>query len=231
MKTKQLFISLLTLTIILSGVSLAGAAGVWKNPTATPPGNNVEAPINVGNDAQDKSGVLRVTGFRSFFDAIFDTKVQIGTTANMPSSLKLLVDGKVGAEAYCDRQGENCVTSSGIPVSTNTSSGGGGSIGRPAYDSGWIDFQGAPSGGASYGSIKILNHKLGTLETLVDIEGKNDKDNVSTYFTTHANKPNFDDRNGLAWFDKTESHISIWNSACTANTGYCNRYIRVRMWK
>ncbi len=128
--TKQIFFGLLALVVLLSGVSLVDASGVWKNPTATPPENNVEAPLNVGTDAQDKAGVLRVTGFRSFFDAIFDTKVQIGTTATIPSSLKLLVDGRVGAEAYCDRQGNNCVTSSGIAVSsTNNSSGGSSSSG------------------------------------------------------------------------------------------------------
>jgi hypothetical protein len=129
MKTKQLFISLLSLVVILSGVSLVSAAGVWNNPKSTPPKDNVDAPINVGTIAQDKAGVLRVTGFRSFFDAIIDTKLQVGTTATMPSNLKLLVDGKVGAEAYCDRQGNNCVTSSGIAVSSNSTASSSSSTG------------------------------------------------------------------------------------------------------
>jgi hypothetical protein len=120
--SKQIFIGLLTLVILLSGISLAGASSAWKNPTATPPGNNIDAPINVGTDTQDKAGALRVTGFRSFFDAIFDTKVEVGTTGNIPSALNLLVHGKVGAGAYCDENGQNCVTSTGIAVASSTSS-------------------------------------------------------------------------------------------------------------
>jgi hypothetical protein len=170
MKTKQLFISLLSLVVILSGISLADAAGVWNNPKGNPPTNNTDAPINVGTIAQDKAGVLRVTGFRSFFDAIIDTKLQVGTTGTMPSNLKLLVDGKVGAEAYCDRQGNNCVTSSGIAVSSNTnnnsSSTNSNSNSSCVWDSGWVDT------GNSWDKNMTFTHNLGTNDTVVFIQYK-----------------------------------------------------------
>ncbi len=47
---------------IATGLSVAGAAGDWTAPTANPPGNNVDAPINVGSSAQVKIGALTVGG-------------------------------------------------------------------------------------------------------------------------------------------------------------------------
>jgi hypothetical protein len=47
---------------IATGLSIAGAAGDWKAPTANPPGDNVDAPINVGPANQIKIGALTMGG-------------------------------------------------------------------------------------------------------------------------------------------------------------------------
>lgn len=52
---------LLAGVLIATGLSIANAANVWAPPTATPPGNNVDAPIHVGG-AQVKSGALTMGG-------------------------------------------------------------------------------------------------------------------------------------------------------------------------
>ncbi|HCM36321.1 MAG: hypothetical protein A3J30_02065 [Candidatus Wildermuthbacteria bacterium RIFCSPLOWO2_02_FULL_47_9c] len=74
---KQLLISIFLGGMF--GLALLGHSvfAVFQTPTAVPPGANVATPINVSSVAQDKAGVLRVTGFRSFADAIFDTNVNI----------------------------------------------------------------------------------------------------------------------------------------------------------
>ncbi len=225
---KAITISLLSLVIILSGVSLAGAAGVWRNPTATPPNNNVEAPINVGTEAQDKAGVLRVTGFRSFFDSIIDTKLQVGTTGTMPGNLTILSNGKVGAEAYCDRQGNNCVTSNGIAVTpgnntnstTNNTSCGAGS----RYDSGWVS--------VPRNNKLSFNHNLGTLDTIVYYEFKSNRNmtNDSGVSMTGGAPHNWLGGFYHYFYNKTANSISFWIEA-QSNVEANVDSIRVIMWK
>ncbi|MFH1759280.1 MAG: hypothetical protein ABH822_01815 [Patescibacteria group bacterium] len=59
---KKIIISLLVVTaVILTGVFTASVVvKAFSEPTASPPGNNVPAPINVGPTAQTKSGDLTV---------------------------------------------------------------------------------------------------------------------------------------------------------------------------
>lgn len=70
----------------------------WTVPTATPPGDNAEAPINVSYELQSKSGPLVVGALRSLGAGIFDDTlttvgaVGIGTTA---PGAKLEVAGQV----------------------------------------------------------------------------------------------------------------------------------------
>lgn len=62
--------------IILSlGVSYVYA---WTTPTTAPPAGNTPAPVNVGSVAQDKSGVFRADGLRSFSDLIVDGNITFG---------------------------------------------------------------------------------------------------------------------------------------------------------
>jgi len=69
------------IAIIIGSVFIAnGLILAWTSPSATPPDNNVDAPINVGPDSQYKSGALGIGGvFRGYSNAIFDGNVGIGT--------------------------------------------------------------------------------------------------------------------------------------------------------
>ncbi|MES3005947.1 MAG: hypothetical protein V4664_03305 [Patescibacteria group bacterium] len=156
MNFKKTATTLFALVITLSGLSLANAVGTWTNPSATPPGNNTDAPINVGTSAQDKAGVLRVTGFRSFFDAIFDTKVQIATTATMPSNLKFLAAGDVGARRYCDEAGTNCVAATSSAWTNMGSGGGGESSIIQVYNSGLLSMS-AFNPSQTAGNLAVTN--------------------------------------------------------------------------
>ena len=60
MKTKiiQNIKSIILALILIAGVGVVSATSTWNNPTATPPGNNVDTPINAGTTAQAKNGSL-----------------------------------------------------------------------------------------------------------------------------------------------------------------------------
>lgn len=102
---------------ILGVVLVLGAtyAYTWTGPTALPPNNNAPAPVNVSSVSQYKAGALGVGGlFRSYGGSYLATdsgSVGIGTTAISVGQLplKLDVEGAVGASAYCDKNGNNCV--------------------------------------------------------------------------------------------------------------------------
>lgn len=90
--TSQAKIIVLALFLAL-GISYASAASVWTGPSATPPGDNVDVPVNVGNNAQSKTGDLSVGAFLANYNSQFLGSVSIGATS--PSnSYGLLVTGK-----------------------------------------------------------------------------------------------------------------------------------------
>ena len=78
---------------VIIGISLQ-IARAWTEPTGAPPGGNVSAPLNVGSDAQYKSGALGVGGaFEVGSDAhlaVLNGEVGIGTTTPQE---KLVLDG------------------------------------------------------------------------------------------------------------------------------------------
>ncbi|MBI4215749.1 MAG: hypothetical protein HY602_03425 [Parcubacteria group bacterium] len=51
-------------TIVCIGISLLGIGirvfAAWVGPTANPPGNNADAPVNIGSLEQTKAGILRL---------------------------------------------------------------------------------------------------------------------------------------------------------------------------
>ena len=82
-----------------------------------PPNNNVDAPLDVGASAQSKTaGLVLNTGGASNGLLVPYGNVGIGT---LTPATTLNVIGKVGALAYCDENGNNCITpgpsSSGLP--------------------------------------------------------------------------------------------------------------------
>lgn len=83
--SKTFSLSFISTLVALGGLfaySFSGA--VWTAPTAVPPNNNTPAPLNVGPDAQVKSGNL-------------------GTNILAASS-------SVWSDNYCDSAGENCIS-------------------------------------------------------------------------------------------------------------------------
>jgi hypothetical protein len=110
------FLPVFSAIILVAGIAYA----VWTEPTAAPPGNNAEAPINVSAIAQYKSGALGIGGLlRAYGSAIFDGKVGIGTTA---PDVKLDVAGGIAqADDFCLQDNSKCLSSAG--------SGGGGGLG------------------------------------------------------------------------------------------------------
>ncbi|MEK7575654.1 MAG: hypothetical protein AAB491_01035 [Patescibacteria group bacterium] len=131
-QTSILSIAITVAFVIYMGVQIAQGAGTWNDPTAVPPGDNTEEPINAGNKPQTKSGnltvdVLRAGGLVSDFSSYLATisgSVGIGTVSpntGGEQNLKLDVEGAVGAEYYCDKDGNNCVAGGSL-------GGGGGGL-------------------------------------------------------------------------------------------------------
>ncbi len=113
-------IKILVLALVI-GLSVSYAFA-WTGPSATPPGSNASAPINVSSAEQVKSGPLKVGGFRSFLPAYvnYDSSSDLSSKGTSFQSLSLAVNGKIGASAYCDQDGNNCGSvggsGGGIPV-------------------------------------------------------------------------------------------------------------------
>ena len=89
-------VAIIALAITL-GVTYAFAA--WVGPTATPPNNNVDAPINVGAIDQIKDGGLGVDSLAVFGNGAFSGYVQIGDStevceASIDGSLRFNVTNK-----------------------------------------------------------------------------------------------------------------------------------------
>lgn len=116
---KHLLLIALLVGLILP---LAALAQGWQEPTSNPPVPNAPAPINVSVANQVKAGGLSVgTSVGGIFRAIYRMVVG-GADNEVPSAdLKLDVEGKVGATAYCDNNGQNCATP---PLSGGTTGGG-----------------------------------------------------------------------------------------------------------
>lgn len=101
---KQAVIFTIVSFALIAGVSLVYA---WTGPTQSPPAGNVDAPVNVGNSTQYKSGAFGVGGlFRGYGSAVFDGNVGIGMTN---PTQKLDVLGYVKGTGLCI--GNDCKTS------------------------------------------------------------------------------------------------------------------------
>ena len=77
---KQLFGVLLLSFVVLFLIS---AVAAWTGPTAAPPGNNVDAPINVGTTDQVKNGGVGVDALAVFGDELIQTNghLNFGSTS------------------------------------------------------------------------------------------------------------------------------------------------------
>ncbi len=84
---KQAVIFTIVSFALIAGVSLVYA---WTGPTQSPPDGNVDAPVNVSNSTQYKSGAFGVGGlFRGYSNAVFDGNVLIGISSPFSGSAKV----------------------------------------------------------------------------------------------------------------------------------------------
>ncbi len=85
----------------------------WTEPTVAPPAGNVGAPLNTGSIGQGKSGGLILnTGGAATGLIVQNGSVGIGAltpSVGGEQDLKFDVEGAVGAQWYCDQDGNNCV--------------------------------------------------------------------------------------------------------------------------
>jgi hypothetical protein len=81
-KFTQIALALVLAITIVSGVKyvIATEYGTWNNPTATPPGNNTNQPINTGTTAQYKSARLTVD------ELLTNTGANILTTSGLSTN-------------------------------------------------------------------------------------------------------------------------------------------------
>lgn len=106
-----------------TGYALANWASAPGAPTYCPTGySGCDAPINVSKTSQVKTGGLGI-------GAAFSTKGKtiLAHGQNEPviaDNLRAKVYGRVGAKAYCDEEGNNCI----VPGTVTPGGGGGGGI-------------------------------------------------------------------------------------------------------
>jgi hypothetical protein len=106
MKTKiiQNIKSIILALILVLGVSYVSAYSTWAPPTATAPGNNIDAPINAGNVGQIKQGTLWIKGLTTSGGAAANGLIvengNVGIGATSPGSklhVKSSSTGSAGA--------------------------------------------------------------------------------------------------------------------------------------
>jgi len=128
------------------GVALAG----WVAPIDIPPGGNTPPPINTGSATQTKGGNLFLSAGNTFGATLgLFGQVGIGTTAPT-AGLSLDVEGNVGAVAYCDQNGNNCIAAAslaGVPAGTVIS------VARQTPPSGYLQCDGQQVSRTQYAAL------------------------------------------------------------------------------
>ena len=98
---------LISLTLLLSS-SVQVYAQSFTEPPSAPPNNNAYAPLDTSSQGQAKAGGLDLNSSGAPNGLIVEQgNVGIGTPT---PATTLNVIGKVGALAYCDENGNNCIT-------------------------------------------------------------------------------------------------------------------------
>lgn len=114
--TRTPYTKLTVLAVLLLALVSLNSVFAWTTAPSNPPSNNTSAPVNVGSGTQAKLGALGVLDLTTL-------ALRVDTDTN-PNGTKLSINGNVSASAYCDVNGENCVSSTamgtGDATSTNT---------------------------------------------------------------------------------------------------------------
>ncbi|GEM_PF-4599409 len=123
MKNSKFKIVILGMTVGLAGVvGINYVLAQWSSPSQGPTDGNVQVPVNIGSATQDKDGVFRAKGLRSFVDLYVDENVGIGTTN---PNMKLHIVGNDGVQIQrADNSGfANVYFRTGTDDSTRSSIG------------------------------------------------------------------------------------------------------------
>ncbi len=105
MKLFSRHVQFASLAVVLAALVAGDALFAWTAPMASPTSSNVAAPLNTGAAPQDKEGLLGVGGLSVFGSAY----VQGASTSDaFNRAVTLEVEGKIGADQYCDENGLNC---------------------------------------------------------------------------------------------------------------------------
>ncbi|MBY0538510.1 hypothetical protein K2P47_03900 [Patescibacteria group bacterium] len=110
-----ILIPLVIIATVLLGYNFMSAQ--WAGPTATAPNNNTLAPINVGSSTQQKAGTLGVGGLIVFGPAYIRGA---STSEVFDNAVTFEVEGRIGADAYCDENGLNCINVLGQQLGTTS---------------------------------------------------------------------------------------------------------------
>lgn len=119
------FLSVIVLAIFLSaGISYAA----WIEPSATPPGNNTPAPINVGPTWQSKSNGIDVTGLAVFGNASFSGNILFGNNGwnslvNKGGGINIIVKDATKAVVYSENAAGTSALQRGGDQSRTTGTG------------------------------------------------------------------------------------------------------------
>jgi hypothetical protein len=130
-KTVALYLGVLVMSFLVGYLVFA-----WTEPTASPPGQNVDTPINVGSTGQLKTGALTISGgFESTGATLLATQggsVGIGTTGpdakldvlSTGTQLRLTyADGSVYSDLAVNSSGNLTITPSGTRISLASGKG------------------------------------------------------------------------------------------------------------
>ena len=114
---------LASFSVLLTAFAVSVAMAAWTGPAIAPPEGNTLPPLNVSATGQAKIGGLLLGTASDVLNSLIVPfgRVGIGRTDTIPSA-KLSVKGNVAATAYCDENGENCVSVPGsdkIPPAPN----------------------------------------------------------------------------------------------------------------
>lgn len=104
---KEHLLSFVSAIILFAGTT---AVLAWTAPGANPPDGNAPAPINVSGNGQIKNGFLGLYGKNDGNGTNVGLAISKNdTNYGLLNNLSLGVKGKIGADWYCDAQGNNCV--------------------------------------------------------------------------------------------------------------------------
>ena len=123
---KYLIIATLAIGVIIGASALSAfATGTWTAPTATPPGGNVAAPINVGNFTQEKAAGLWLHG-----GLAVDGNLIVATGTPVAGKVLTAVDG-TGLATWGTGSGGSSAGNIAIRYCTNAQSKAGGPLAVP----------------------------------------------------------------------------------------------------